>query len=149
VTAVTFSERDLASMVGRRFPGGTYAITPWRAWLTNDVVLAPQGGEHAHPVFVFIAATSAMGVSWDELFAWFGATAADGPLFGDCDIEIARPLLVGGEYRVEGLVYAAERKQGRRAGVFDLVRYRLELHDGADGPAAVCRNSIVFPRRTR
>lgn len=145
---VTFSEHDLASVVGRRFPGGTYTITPWRAWLTNDVVLAPKGGEHAHPVLVFIAATSAMGISWDGLFDWFGASADDGPMFGDCDIEINRPLLVGGEYRIDGFISGAERKHGRRAGVFDLVRYQLELRDRAgDEPAAVCRNSIVLPRR--
>jgi hypothetical protein len=142
-----FSEEELAASVGRRFPGGSYTIEPWRAWLTNDVVLAPQGGTIAHPVFAFIAATQAMGIGWDELFAWFGASAGDGPMMGDCDIEFGTPLLVGATYRVDGAICSAVRKSGRRAGVFDLVHYRLDLREPGGGLAAACVNSIVFPRR--
>lgn len=147
MNGAAFSEDDLASSVGRAFPGGWYTIEPWRAWLTNDVVLAPQGGQVAHPVFLFIAATSAMGITWAELFTWFGATADDGPMMGDCDMHFLRPLTVGESYRVDGAICGAERKRGRRAGVFDLVAYRLELRTPGGELVATCRNSIVFPRR--
>lgn len=139
---------DPSGQVGRRFPGGEFVIEPWRAWLVADVVLDEPGGTVAHPVFVWMAATGAMGLSWDELFAWFGSTAADGPVFGEHETSIHRPLVVGGTYAVSGGITSADRKSGRTAGAFDLVGYELELRDTADGVhVATCWNSIVFPRR--
>jgi hypothetical protein len=142
-----FTVDDLERQVGRAFPGGDYEIAPWRAWLTDDAVVAPRSDEFAHPVFVFIAATGAMGISWDALFAWFGATAADGPMFGQCRLSVAQPLRVGATYAVSGGIVSCIRKNGRRIGVFDLVEYELKLSDRADTLAATCTNSIVFPRR--
>jgi hypothetical protein len=144
---MSFTAEDLAAVVGRRFPGGHYTIEPWRAWLIHDAILAPPPRDVAHPVFVFLAATSAMGLTWDELFGWFGATAADGPMLGDCQISQSQPLQVGASYRVSGCILGAERKSGRQLGLFDLVEYQLDLRDGAGVPAAACRNSIIFPRR--
>lgn len=140
--------QDLSEQVGRRFPGGQFVIEPWRAWLVADVALDEPGGTVAHPLFVWMAATGAMGLSWDELFAWFGSTAADGPMFGEHETSIQRPLEVGGTYVVSGGITSAGRKSGRTTGAFDLVGYELELHDEADGTqVATCWNSIVFPRR--
>jgi hypothetical protein len=147
-----FGADELAAQVGREFPGGTYTIEPWRAWLVADAVLAQPPslkaaeGEVAHPLFAWMAATAAMGITWDELFAWFGATAADGPVFGEHETTLHRPLRIGATYRVSGRIVSAERKVGRRTGPFDVVGYALDLHD-ADGPVATCWNSIVFPRR--
>ena len=145
---MSFSADDLAAVVGRTFPGGQYTIETWRAWLTHDAILAPAPRELAHPVFVFLAATGAMGLSWDELFGWFGATAADGPMLGDCEIWQSQPLRVGASYRVSGRILGAERKSGRQLGLFDRVDYQLDLHDAEGVPAASCRNSIIFPRRS-
>ncbi|HLU57778.1 MAG TPA: hypothetical protein VKZ81_20165 [Pseudonocardia sp.] len=152
---MAFSEEELAAQVGRRFPGGTYTIEPWRAWLVADAVLAEPppvqkaAGEVAHPLFAWIAATGAMGIGWDELFSWFGATAADGPVFGEHETTLHRPLRIGATYRVSGRVVSAERKVGRRTGPFDVVGYELDLHLDPDGThVARCWNSIVFPRRT-
>ena len=145
---MSFSVEDLERQVGRPFPGGAYTIEPWRSWLTNDTVLASQADEFAHPVFVFIAAVGAMGMSWDDLFIWFGTSAAEGPMFGQCRIAVALPLRIGQTYRVSGGIVSATRKSGRRTGVFDLVEYELTLSTQAGEHAASCRNSIVFPRRT-
>lgn len=144
---MSFSIEDLQAVIGRQFPGGPYTIEPWRAWLTQDAMVAPTGGEFAHPAFVFMAATGAMGMSWDDLFAWFGAVAADGPMFGDCKMAIEQPLRVGATYRVSGQIVSAERKTGKQLGQFDLVGYVLELHDEANNFVASIRNSIVFPRK--
>jgi hypothetical protein len=147
-----FTEDELAAQVGREFPGGTYTIEPWRAWLVADAVLAQPPslkaaeGEVAHPLFAWVAATAAMGITWDELFSWFGTTAADGPVFGEHETTLHRPLLIGDTYRVSGRITSAERKVGRRTGPFDVVGYALDLHD-TDGHVATCWNSIVFPRR--
>jgi hypothetical protein len=149
VTPETLTER-----VGRAFPGGVYTIHPWRAWLLADAVLAPPPDllddrqQIAHPLFAWMAATGAMGITWDELFSWFGATAADGPVFGEHETTLRLPLRVGATYRVSGGIVSAERKVGRRAGVFDVVGYSMDLHDEGDGAhVATCWNSIVFPRR--
>ncbi len=148
---MSFSLEQLQASVGRAFPGGEYVIEPWRAWLAQDAMLAPTQGDfaqgvEAHPVFVYFAAIGAMGIGWDELFAWFGASAADGPMFGECAVHVEHPLAVGARYRVDGAIVSAERKQGR-SGCFDLVGYAFTLTDGAGRIAATCRNSIVFPRR--
>jgi hypothetical protein len=154
---VAFAEADLQSVVGRRFPGGSYTVEPWRAWLLADCVLADppslrDGDQVAHPLFAWMAATGAMGITWDDLFAWFGASAADGPVFGEHETTLHRPLRVGAAYRVSGGVESAERKVGRRTGVFDVVGYAMDLHLASSGPddgahVARCWNSIVFPRR--
>jgi hypothetical protein len=146
-----FTEDELAARVGREFPGGTYTIEPWRAWLVADAVLAEPPalkdaeGQVAHPLFAWLAASGAMGITWDELFSWFGATAADGPVFGEHETTLHRPLRIGATYRVSGRIVSAERKIGRRTGPFDVVGYELDLHAGVH--AATCWNSIVFPRR--
>jgi hypothetical protein len=145
---MSFTAEAGRQLIGRAFPGGTYTIEPWRAWLTHDAILAPTSGALVHPVFVFLAATGSMGMTWDDLFAWFGASADDGPMFGDCHISITRPLQVGQTYRVSGRILFCERKSGQRLGAFDLVGYVLELSDfGGSEAVASCRNSIVFPRR--
>ena len=147
-------EEDLAQQVGRRFPGGEYTVHPWRAWLLADAVLAEPPSlldpepQVAHPLLAWMAATGAMGISWDELFTWFDATAADGPVFGEHETTLHRPLVVGATYRVAGSIVSAQRKTGRRTGVFDVVGYSMDLADTSDDVhTATCWNSIVFPRR--
>lgn len=150
------SVEEVRAQIGRRFPGGTYTIEPWRAWLIADVVLEPKagpgfdasGGKLAHPLFAWLAATGGWGLTWDDLFGWFGATAADGPVFGEHETALHRPLETGATYRVTGGIVSADRKTGRTTGPFDVVGYQMELHDESDGAhVATCFNSIVFPRR--
>lgn len=152
------SVEQVRAQIGRRFPGGTYTVEPWQAWLIADVVLEPKpartgcgasGGKPAHPLFAWLAAIGGWGMTWDDLFGWFGATAADGPVFGEHETTLHRPLEVGATYRVTGGIVSADRKVGRTTGPFDVVGYRMELHDETDGAhVATCFNSIVFPRRS-
>ncbi|MFC4001267.1 hypothetical protein ACFS2C_07080 [Prauserella oleivorans] len=136
------------AQVGRAFPGGEFVVEPWLAWLFADAALAEPGGEVAHPVLAWTAATQAMGVGWDEFFAWFDACAEDGPLFGEHETVLHEPMRVGGTYMVSGCVTSADRKTGRSAGTFDIVDYRLAVHDKESGRhVADCWNSIIFPRR--
>jgi hypothetical protein len=145
----TASLESVRAQVGRRFPGGEYTVEAWRAWLLDDAILEPPGGEIAHPVFVWMAATTAKGISWETFFTWFGATSADGPMFGECDMALHRPLQVGATYLVTGEVTSAERKTGRTTGPFDVVGYQFALHDKDSGQhVADCWNSIIFPRRS-
>jgi hypothetical protein len=140
---------ELEAKVGTPFPGGTFTIEPYEHWLLCDVVQSerPANGV-AHPLYVYNAALAGAGVSVDEIFAMFGATAADGPMFGEHETEIRRPLKVGATYDVSGRVTAVDRKQGRKAGVFDLAYFELDISDPDTGEVVgVCRNSFVFPRR--
>ncbi|NKQ57227.1 hypothetical protein HFP15_30585 [Amycolatopsis sp. K13G38] len=144
-----FSPGRLAALPGTPLPGGRFTIEPWQAWLLADVVQADPAATPpgiVHPLFVYVASTGAMGLTWDELFACCGATAADGPMFGESETVVHTPLRVGTEYVVRGEFDSADRKEGKRTGVFDIVGFRLDvLH--RDRMVAVSRNSIVYPRR--
>ncbi|WP_420748989.1 hypothetical protein [Rhodococcus sp. O3] len=141
------SESELDALIGTSFPGGEATLEPWWVHLVLDSMLADPADGGAHPVLVFLVATGSMGWSWDELFALFGASDADGPMAGETDTVVYSPLRVGGTYRVSGQIVSAVRKVGRRTGVFDIVGYRLDLHDSDGAHCASTTNSIVFPRR--
>jgi hypothetical protein len=134
------------SLVGREFPGGHYTLEPWRAWLLADALGDDPTDTQPHPVMAWMAAVGGMGVTWDELFAWFDATADDGPMFGEHRTTLHAPLRSGETYRVSGKVTSVDRKTGRRAGTFDIVGYELYLHDEQEH-VATCWNSLVLPRR--
>lgn len=141
------TKEELAAIVGRPLPGGEYVVEPYVDWLLNDVVGAPVKGECAHPLFAYLATARGKGITWDELFAVCGATAADGPMFGEHETELFRPLRVGERVTLSGRFTTAVRKEGRRTGIFDVVGFEVEVR-GEDGTvAATTRNSIVFPRR--
>lgn len=133
-------------LVGRPFPGGSYTIEPWKAWLTADAIGDDPWDDVPHPVLAWVAAVGGMGLTWDDFFAWFGATAEDGPMFGEHRTTLHSALRPGTTYAVSGKVVSVDRKVGRRAGTFDVVGYSLELHEGAEH-VVTCFNSIVFPRR--
>ena len=135
-----------AHVVGREFPGGSYTIDPWRAWLTADAIGDDPRDPVPHPVLAWMAAVGGKGIEWDGFFEWFGATSDDGPMFGEHRTTMHRPMRTGATYAVTGSVVSVDRKVGRRAGTFDIVGYAFELHDG-DDHVATCYNSIVFPRR--
>ncbi|MCD5421177.1 hypothetical protein LRS71_16705 [Rhodococcus pyridinivorans] len=143
----TPGESELDALVGTPFPGGEVTLEPWWVHLVLDSLLADPDDGGAHPVLVFLVATGAMGWTWDELFALCGATEADGPMAGETDTVVHHPLQVGGTYRVSGEIVSTVRKVGRRTGTFDIVGYRLDLHDGNGVHHASTTNSIVFPRR--
>ena len=135
------------AQVGREFPGGSYAVAPWRTWLVADALLDDPWDEVPHPVLAWMAGVSGMGMTWDELFAWFDASATDGPMFGEHHTTLHQPLHKGATYDVSGRIVSVVRKVGRRAGTFDIVGYELDLrHEGEH--VARCYNSIVFPRRS-
>ncbi len=140
---------ELEALVGWQFPGGTYTVEPWRVWLTNDVVGAPQHTDGiAHPMFCYYAAMAGMGLSIDELFTLCRASADDGPMFGESDLRQLRPLEVGTTYTVRGQITSAVRKQGTRTGTFDIVAFRLEVVAPDGDVAGVVSNSFIYPRRS-
>lgn len=140
------SEEKLKSRVGYQLPGGEYLLEPYKNWLTNDVVGAPNDQDaFAHPMFCYYAALNTMGISLEELFALFDATSADGVMFGEAEIDIKKPLTPGSTYSISGQVTGVQRKNSKKLGIFDLVDFELSLHEGKE-LVGVSRNSFVFPR---
>jgi hypothetical protein len=140
--------QELEALVGKPFPGGSYTIEPYRHWLFSDASgAAPTNEGVAHTMEVYYGALAGMGFSVDELFALVGASADDGPMFGEATMEVERPLEVGATYTVTGGIVDVTRKEGRKAGVFDIVTFRLELADAGGAVTAVSTNSFIFPRR--
>jgi hypothetical protein len=162
-----FGLDQLDSLPGRAFPGGSFLITAQEDTTMRGVVGAPpRAGDVAHPVWMFAGPQRAMGISIDDLFGWCGSSATEGPMLGETQLAMPEPLLIERRYAVTGGIVAATRKQGRRAGVFDIVTFELNVtagdagagDAGAPGPGGgdpaggvtgwQCRTSFVFPRRS-
>ncbi|NIL76049.1 hypothetical protein [Rhodococcus sp. B10] len=141
------TEDELTGLVGTRMPGGVRTLEKWWVALVLDAMECSPSDGAAHPTFVFLVATGSMGWTWNELFAVFDATEEDGPMFGETDTEVHRPLQVGATYTVRGEIVSAARKVGKKTGVFDIVGYRLDVVEESGTVAASTTNSIVFPRR--
>ncbi len=134
-------------MTGRRLPGGFFDLEHYRNWLTSDVLCAPRPSDDlAHPMFCYYAAMGGMGLSIAEMFALANSSASEGPMFGECDMEVFEPLRVGVRYEVRGEITDVRRKQGASIGVFDLITFRLEVMTPDGAVAGACTNSFVFPR---
>ena len=141
---------DLEALVGTEFPEGSYTIEPYEHWLCADAVLSPPLPEGvAHPMYGYYVAIRGMGKSLDEIFADAGSSAAEGPMFGEAGLEFSAPLQVGATYTVRGRYTSAVRKEGKRAGVFDIVGFELDIVDDAGDVVAKSANSFVYPRRDR
>jgi hypothetical protein len=141
------SYEEVRKLVGRELPGGTFTIEPYKQWLTCDVVGSPELTEDvAHPIFAFIASVSAMGVTIDEFFTICHASASDGAVFGECANEYREELRVGSTYQVCGRITDVRRKEGQRAGVFDIVQVEFQMVDEHGAVAATAANSFVFKR---
>ena len=149
MASTVISVEDLEQLVGREFPAGEFTIEGYEHWLTADAVgspVLPEGA--AHPMYAYYTALAGMGVTLDEMFEMVGSSAAEGPMFGEAGLEFLAAMRVGETYRVEGGITGVARKEGRRAGVFDIVTFELRVVDAADRVAAISTNSFVFPRRT-
>lgn len=133
--------------VGHRFPGGTVRIEPYVDWLVCDMAGADRADDGlAHPTVAFLAATEGLGVGLDELFALFGASAADGPMLGEWAVDFAEPLRPGIDYDVLAEVEDVRRRTGG-SGTFDLATLKIEIVGPDFAVHATMRPTYVFPRR--
>ena len=138
----------MRELVGRTLPGGSFELEHYRNWLTNDVLGSPQRNDDlAHPMFCYYATIGGMGLSIAELFELAHSSAEDGPMFGECDMEVRLPLRTGTTYEVRGEITDVKRKQGGAIGTFDLLTFRLEVLSPGGAVAGACTNSFIFPRQ--
>jgi hypothetical protein len=141
------SVEDMESIVGQRFPGGTYTVAHWENMLLHDVVemdASPEG--YVHPIGLFHVPLAACGLTFAEIFELCHAESDEAVRAGEYTWEIFEPLREGRTYDVGGEFTAVERKHGRR-GAFDKVTFRLDVTDRERGSiAATVTNSWLFLR---
>jgi hypothetical protein len=139
---------DYSHLVGHRFPGGRFTLSPHLAWLWADCAMVEPDAEVAHPTLSYYSAMQGCGVTIQEIFDLMGADANSGAMFGECVLEYHGALTPGETYEVEGGIVAVERKQGRRAGAFDSMTFQISgrREDEAEALFTVT-NSFIFPRR--
>ena len=134
--------------IGHQLPGGSFTVEPYQDWLMRDVALSPTSFDGPlHPLWAFAGTQGAMGVTIEGLFAIVSASSEDGPMLGESDIEIIRPLTIGETFKVRAQITDVVRKSGKRAGTFDIVTVVMAAHDASGEPVARLTNSYVFPRR--
>jgi acyl dehydratase len=138
---------EMEQLVGAQFPGGTFTVEPWENFLLHEVFGAgsPPDGL-AHPMYAFHAPLAGMGMSYADLFAMCRAESSDAVRAGTYDFEYLKPLLEGATYTIRGEITGVERKRGARAGLFDMVTFRLDMVDEAGEVAVVASNSWLFLR---
>jgi hypothetical protein len=138
---------EMEQLVGTKFPGGMFTVERWENFLLHEVFAggSPADGL-AHPMYAFHAPLAGMGMSYADLFALCRAESSDAVRAGTYDFEYLKPLLEGETYAIRGEITGVERKRGARAGLFDLVTFRLEMLDEQGDAAAVASNSWLFLR---
>jgi hypothetical protein len=138
---------ELQKLVGHPLPGGAYTIEHYRHGLMLDAVggiARPDG--LADPMEAYFGAIGGMGITLDQFYEMVGASADDGPMLGELEIQTLTPLEVGVTYSVRAVIAGVERKQGRQLHAFDIVTLRFELDTGGT-TAAVVHAAFIFPRR--
>jgi hypothetical protein len=143
---------DYSHLVGHRFPGGRFTLSPHVAWLWADCAMSTPDPSQAHPTLSYLAAMQGCGVTIQDVFDLFGADADSGVMFGEVDLEYNGVLAPGDTYELQGGITAVERKHGRRAGTFDRMTFRIagrregESESEAE-PLFAVTTTWVFPRR--
>ena len=139
---------DYSHLAGHRFPGGTYTLPDYVNWLWEDVIGVEHSPAPAHPSLGYYVAMAGLGASIGEVMALLEGSPDSGVMFGENELEFHGTLRAGATYRCEGEITAVERKEGRRAGVFDKLTFRILVsEDGSSSPSVVATNTWIFPRR--
>ena len=134
-------------LVGMDLPEGRFVVRPYEAWLHADALGSPPLPPGTlHPMYVFNAALSGLGITIEELFALAGIAMDDGPMGGEMDMRQVRPLRVDEPLTVRGRIADLERKQGR-SGTFDVMTAEITITDADDEVVGVVTNGYIFPRR--
>jgi hypothetical protein len=141
------SATDYSHLVGHRFPGGTCELPPYVNWLWEDAILSEHDGDVAHPSLGYYIAMAGLGVSIGDVMALLDGSPDSGVMFGESELEFHGTLSAGTSYDCEAEITAVERKQGKRAGVFDKLTFRITVRARGDSsPSVVCTNTWIFPR---
>lgn len=145
--AIPEIEELRASLVGHELPGGTFSVAPHERWLSHEAMKSPALAEpELHPVWILLGCLRGMGVSIDELVALAGMEPDSGVLFGETEVDQRLPLRAGIDYRVRGGIVDIERRHGRKAGIFDVMTFAMEILDPSGEVVAANSQSFILMR---
>jgi hypothetical protein len=134
-------------LVGHKFPGGEFRVQPHERWLSHDAMLNPDIPEPIlHPSWILIGGLRGMGISIDDLIRLADSEPEAGVVFGETELEQFEPLVADQRYLVSGEITDMRRRVSQRAGVIDLVDFRLDIRNEAGGLVATHVETFVFPR---
>jgi hypothetical protein len=142
------TEADLQQrLVGYRFPGGSFRVEEYERWLSHDAMQV-EGIDPPllHPVWVLLGALRGMGMTIDALVELAGSKADEGVVFGETILEHHRPLRTDQTYAVHGSITELRRRHSRRAGVIDLLTFRLQIDDEAGHQVGATTQTFIFRR---
>jgi hypothetical protein len=139
-------EAELAALRAHRFPGGTATIARWENWLLCDALqVDPPPGDLAHPAFLFHLPLRGVGLDIGSILALGRPDSEDAVRAGGYRWTLHQLLRVETPYAFSGGIVGAERKRGRRAGLMDVLTFRIDVHD--DGaPVATAETICLFLR---
>ena len=132
----------MEDLVGRALPSGTFTLTRERYEQFAESV---EGDPSADPTVNALWILSASEAT--ELLALADCDIVnDGPMLGGIAMDVQRELQLDREYVTRKQIVGLERKQGKRAGTFDLLKVRAALADD-EGEVAAVLTTYVLPRR--
>lgn len=141
-----------ARLIGHEFPGGEFSVEEHERWLSHEAMKSPPiKPPLLHPVWVLLGSLRGMGMTIEELVA-LADVSPDGVLFGETELEQLEPLRTGVRYAVSGRIVSLERRQGKRAGTFDVLAFRMEISGTGDDEgrlAASSTQSFLIMRQKR
>jgi len=133
-----------ASLRGRQLPGGKYRIAPEECRAVD--AMCAGTGSVTHPVFACVAALRGLGITIDELCRLCDYELARGPMLGECQLELRRPLRTEIDYTTSVVIDDLVRSTSRALGVLDRLQFTVALRDTSPGDAALVKLTWLFPR---
>jgi hypothetical protein len=140
----------MRTLVGHRFPGGTYRIERWENFLLSEATgVDPLPDRLAHPAHLFHVAINGVGTSIGELFQL--ADAGPDPLVSIdyYDWRIHQPLLEGETYSLSGGIADFTRSRRDGSPTRDSFSYAIDLYDASGARVAEVAFRWHFWRVTR
>lgn len=135
-------------LTGRALPGGVVTVPSYERWISHDAWCSPPLEQNVlHPAWVFIAGLQGMGMPLAELLALAEADLQAGVMWGEVVLEQHEVLRDDVEYRVTGRITDVRRQAGKKAGVFDVMTFRLEVLCPDGRLAGASTSSFIFVRR--
>ena len=134
-------------LVGYRLPGGEFRVQPHERWLSHDAMLNPGIPEPLlHPSWILLGGLRGMGMSIDDLIRLADSDPESGVVFGETELEQFRPLVADQRYLVSGEITDLRRRTTQRAGVIDLLDFRLDIRNESGELVASHTETFFFPR---
>ncbi len=130
-------EREIAALVGHKFPGGHYTVEHWENFLLTECTgadLLPDG--QVHPVVLFHMPILGAGTTIAEMFALGQADSDFSIGIESYDWRMFKPLKEDVRYRIEAHITEADRRAHDDGRVYDRIQFQFDIADPAGDAVA-------------